>query len=199
MISKIRIAILASGTGTNAEAIIKYFQNSKNIEVTCLGSNRKMASALEKASRLNISTFYQSGKREESREDFDLRLIKKLEVFQPDWIILAGYMRILTSVFLKNFNYQVINIHPSLLPLFPGANAYEQAFNAQVTQSGCTVHLVDEGMDTGEIIAQKSFQLYPNETLNDFKARGLKVENEFYPIVLDEYLLKQKSSFKGNL
>ena len=88
---------------------------------------------------------------------------------------------------------------PSLLPLFPGANAYEQAFNAQVTQSGCTVHLVDEGMDTGEIIAQKSFQLYPNETLNDFKARGLKVENEFYPIVLDEYLLKQKSSFKGNL
>jgi phosphoribosylglycinamide formyltransferase-1 len=191
MSSKLRIAILASGSGTNAEAIIKYFYNSKNIEVTCLGSNKKMAAALEKAARLNISTFYQSGKKEESREEFDLRLIKKLEIHRPDWIILAGYMRLLSPSFLKYFNYQVINIHPSLLPAFPGSNAYEQAFSARVSESGCTVHLVDEGMDTGRIIAQKSFPLYPNDTLNDFKERGLKIENEFYPEVLDKYLMQK--------
>lgn len=197
MSSKLRIAILASGTGSNAEAIMRYFEHSKEIEVVCLGSNRKMAGALEKAIKFSIPSFYQASKKNESRENFDLRLIKKLEMYNPNWIVLAGYMRMLTPGFLQHFKYQIINIHPSLLPLFPGANAYEQAYSAKVLQSGCTVHLVDEGMDTGKIIAQKSFSLLPNDSLSDFKQRGLKIENEFYPQVINEYLLNQKSSVRG--
>lgn len=188
MNKKVKIAILASGTGSNAEAIIKYFEQSSNIEVVCVGSNRKIAPVLLKAQYLNTSTFYQLSRKNETKEDYDFRLIKKLESFSPDWIILAGYMRLLTSSFLQHFQYQVINIHPSLLPEFPGAHAYEQAYHAKVSQSGCTIHLVDEGMDTGKIIAQKIIPLYENDTLNDFKSRGLKVENEFYPQVLAEFL-----------
>jgi phosphoribosylglycinamide formyltransferase-1 len=188
MNKKVKIAILASGTGSNAEAIIKYFEQSLNVEVVCVGSNRKIAPVLLRAQYLNTSTFYQLSRKNETKEDYDFRLIKKLESFSPDWIILAGYMRLLTSSFLQHFQYQVINIHPSLLPEFPGAHAYEQAFEAKVSHSGCTIHLVDEGMDTGKIIAQKIIPLYENDTLNDFKSRGLKVENEFYPQVLAEFL-----------
>jgi phosphoribosylglycinamide formyltransferase-1 len=188
MNKKVKIAILASGTGSNAEAIIKYFEQSSNIEVVCVGSNRKIAPVLMRAQYLNTSTFYQLSRKNETKEDYDFRLIKKLEIFKPDWIILAGYMRLLTSSFLQHFQYQVINIHPSLLPEFPGAHAYEKAFEAKASHSGCTIHLVDEGMDTGKIIAQKIIPLYESDTLNDFKSRGLKVENEFYPQVLAEFL-----------
>jgi phosphoribosylglycinamide formyltransferase-1 len=188
MNKKVKIAILASGTGSNAEAIIKYFEQSSNIEVVCVGSNRKIAPVLMRAQYLNTSTFYQLSRKNETKEDYDFRLIKKLESFSPDWIILAGYMRLLTSSFLQHFQYQVINIHPSLLPEFPGAHAYEKAFEAKASHSGCTIHLVDEGMDTGKIIAQKIIPLYESDTLNDFKSRGLKVENEFYPQVLAEFL-----------
>ena len=199
MNNKLKVAILASGTGTNAESIIKYFDQSASVEVACVGSNKKQAGVLEKAKRLNIPTFYQLTRKNESSEGYDFRLIKELENFRPDWIVLAGYMRLLTSSFLKHFHYQVINIHPSLLPNFPGPRAYEQAFEAKVNQSGCTVHLVDEGMDTGAIISQRIIPIFPNDTLNDFKTRGLKIENDFYPEVLSDYLTNKKSATRGKL
>ena len=184
---KIKLAILASGSGSNAEAIIKWTMESDLAEVVCVGCNKKAAMVLSRAEMFNIPKFTVLKKKNETRERFDERMSEKLAEFKPDWIILAGYMRLLTEEFLSKFNYQVINIHPSLLPLFPGLDGYGDAFKAGVTESGCTVHYVDAGLDSGEIIDQRKFRLVPGESFEDFKRRGLAIENKFYPEVLEKF------------
>lgn len=189
---KMRLAILASGSGSNAEAIIKWAEKSPLAEVVCVGSNVRGAKVLERAQKYNVPAFFHL-KKKNSAEDkvgYDARLAAKLAVFQPDIIILAGYMRLLSSDFLKSFNYKVINIHPSFLPAFPGADGYGDAYKAGVAETGCTVHYVDEGLDTGIIIAQKKFPMIKGETFEEFKSRGLAIENSFYPEVLENLLLK---------
>lgn len=188
---KIKLAILASGSGSNAEAIIKWASASDVAEVVCVGSNKKSAFVLQRALNLKTPHFFILPKKNETREDYDFRLIKELEKYKPDWIILAGYMRLLSPHFLKTFNHAVINIHPSLLPAFPGMDGYGDAYKAGVKESGCTVHYVDEGLDTGPIIEQKKIPLIPGESLEDFKTRGLLIENQFYPEVLEK-LIKGK-------
>ena len=95
-------------------------------------------------------------------------------------------MRILTLPFLQKFNNKIVNIHPSLLPLFPGMDGYADAFKAGVPETGCTIHYVDAGLDTGRIIEQRSFAIIPGENFNDFKKRGLEIKNKFYPEVLEK-------------
>ena len=182
---KIRLAILASGNGSNAEAIMKWAMTSIKAEVVCLGSNKEEAFALTRSNKFNIPNFALKKIKNETKENYDQRLLDLLSPYAPDWIILAGYMRLLSSSFLKYFNYRVINIHPSLLPAFSGLDGYGDAYKANVLESGCTVHYVDEGLDTGLIIAQKKIPLIKNESLEDFKKRGLVLENQFYPEVLD--------------
>lgn len=192
-LKKIRLAILASGSGSNAEAIMKWAETSNLVEVVCVSSNVKAAQVLSRSQKFNVPTIVHLKKTsEETRESYDLRLIEKLKNYKPEWIILAGYMRLLSSAFLKHFNYQVINIHPSLLPAFPGTDGYGEAYAAKVTESGCTIHYVDEGLDTGAIIAQQKFPLKPHESLEEFKKRGLAIENSFYPEVLEKL-------FKGKI
>ncbi len=183
-----KIAILASGSGSNAESIMNWAKGSAKAQVVCLLSDKKGAGALERASKFGVPAFYVKKKKSESRNDYDQKLIVALKDYDPDWIVLAGYMKLLTPGFLHVFRGRVINIHPSLLPLFPGKNGYAEAFAAGVSESGCTVHYVDEGMDTGEIIAQKSFLLKKGETFDEFKSRGLLIENAFYPEILEKLL-----------
>ncbi len=186
-----KIAILASGSGSNAEAIMKWAKASSLGEVVCVLSDRREARVLERAERFNVPALYVRKKKLESKEDYDQKLIVRLADFNPDWIVLAGYMKLLTPKFLHVFResgVRVINIHPSLLPLFPGKDGYGDAYRAGVTESGCTIHYVDEGMDTGEIIAQKRFPLISGETLEEFKSRGLLIENAFYPQILEKLL-----------
>jgi phosphoribosylglycinamide formyltransferase-1 len=185
---KIRIAILASGSGSNAEAIMKWASKSSLAEVVCVGSNKKEAFVLERAKRFDVPTFVVSKRRSDAVESFDLRMLGQLEKYAPDWIILAGYMKLLTPVFLERYPKRVINIHPSLLPLFPGTDGYGEAYRAGVSESGCTIHYVDEGVDTGEIIAQTKIPLHEGESFEEFKARGLAVENQFYPEVIERIL-----------
>lgn len=182
---KIRLAILASGNGSNAEAIMKWAMTSAEASVVCLGSNKEDAFALKRSEKFNIPRFALEKIKNETKENYDQRLLDALSAYDPDWIILAGYMRLLSSLFLKHFNYKVINIHPSLLPAFPGLDGYGDAHKASVAESGCTIHYVDEGLDTGLIIAQKKIALIKDESLEDFKRRGLALENQFYPEVLD--------------
>lgn len=190
---KQRIAILASGNGSNAEAIMNWAMIQKSLaEVVCIGSNVKTAYVHERAKKFLVPTFTISKKKNEDKHGFDERLVEKLQSYSPDWIVLAGYMKILTPVFLKKYPGRVINIHPSLLPAFPGLDGYGDAFRAGVSESGCTVHYVDEGVDTGAIIAQKKFSLIKGESFDDFKKRGLVIENQFYPEVIETLL-------KGNL
>jgi phosphoribosylamine--glycine ligase len=190
---KVRLAILASGNGSNAEAIMKWAASSQLADVVCLGSNTKSAFAITRAEKYNVPVFTVLKKsKNEDKSHYDERLIAKLEEYSPDWIILAGYMKLLTPVFLKKYPRRIINIHPSLLPAFPGLDGYGDAFKAQVKESGCTIHYVDEGIDTGEIIGQQILQLSPGESFEEFKARGLACENQFYPKVIEELL-------KGNV
>lgn len=186
--NKIKLAILASGNGSNAEAIMKWAEVSNLAEVVCIGCNVKDAYVLTRAKKFNVPTFSMFKRKYEEREGFDQRLLEKLSEFNPEWIVLAGYMRILSTLFLSHYKNRVINIHPSLLPAFPGLDGYGEAFRACVSESGCTVHYVDEGMDTGTIIAQKKFSIVPGESFEDFKARGLAIENQFYPEVIEKLL-----------
>ncbi|MDD4972814.1 MAG: phosphoribosylglycinamide formyltransferase [Bacteriovorax sp.] len=190
--SKIKLAILASGSGSNAEAIMKWAATSDIAEVVCVGSNKKAAMVISRAEIFNIPKFTVLKKKNESRESYDERMSGALSEYKPDWIILAGFMRLLTESFLEKFNHQVINIHPSLLPMFPGLDGYGDAFKAGVIESGCTVHYVDAGLDSGAIIEQRIFPMIPGESFEDFKKRGLSIENKFYPEVLEKL-------FKGKL
>lgn len=182
----IKIAILASGSGSNAQAIMSWAGESGIAEVVCVLSDKKNALVLERAMNFKVPTLLVRKKKSETKEDFDQKMIVRLADYNPDWIVLAGFMKLLTPTFLNKFKNRIVNIHPSLLPLFPGTDGYGDAFRAQVKESGCTVHYVDEGMDTGAIIDQKKFDLIPGESFEEFKARGLKIENEFYPMVLEK-------------
>ena len=184
--AKLRLAILASGSGSNAEAIMKWAETSDVAEVVCVLSDKKNAPVLERAERFGVPNISVKKKKNESKSDFDLRLLKELSSYEPDWIILAGFMRILTPAFLAHYPNRIVNIHPSLLPLFPGLDGYGEAFKADVLESGCSVHFVDEGVDTGEIIAQQKFKKIPGEDFESFKKRGLELENQFYPQVLEK-------------
>jgi phosphoribosylglycinamide formyltransferase-1 len=186
--TKARLIILASGSGSNAEAIMKWAQSSSLAEVVCVVSDKKNAKVLERAKNNNVPAVIVLKKKNESREDFDKKLLAKISDLSPDWIVLAGYMKLLTPVFLERYKNRIINIHPSLLPLFPGIDGYGDAFRAGVSESGCTVHYVDEGIDTGLIIDQRKFSLISGESFEDFKTRGLKIENEFYPQVLEKII-----------
>ena len=184
--TKIKLAILASGSGSNAQAIMNWARESELAEVVCVLSDKKNAFVLDRAKGMGVPTLLVRRKKIETKEEFDQKMIVRLADYNPDWIVLAGFMKLLTPVFLDKFKNKIVNIHPSLLPLFPGTDGYGDAFRAGVTESGCTVHFVDEGMDTGKIIEQKKFKLIPGESFLEFKARGLKIENEFYPIVLEK-------------
>jgi phosphoribosylglycinamide formyltransferase-1 len=126
-----------------------------------------------------------------SRQEHERLLVAELKRHQVDYVVMAGYMRVLTPDFLQEFRhpdgyFKVINIHPSLLPAFPGAHAYEDAFAYGVRVSGITVHLVDEQVDHGPILAQEAFERFPEDTLETFKQRGLQIEHRLYPAVLEQ-------------
>ena len=162
--------------------------------MTAVVSDNPNALVLLKVKNLNCDTHCFPIENNEKSQAYNLRLLQFIKDLSPDFVFLAGYMRILSSDFLSYFydprlkKNKVVNIHPSLLPLYPGKNSYERAFEAHEKISGCTVHYVDEGIDTGEIIFQKSFIRYPEDSLEEFKARGLKIENEIYPVVVEKIL-----------
>ncbi|MBC7427304.1 MAG: phosphoribosylglycinamide formyltransferase [Bacteriovorax sp.] len=184
--TKVKIAILASGSGSNAESILKWAANSDVAEVVCVLSDKRKALVLERAKNNNVPALAVSKKKNEDRTYFEQRMIANLEGYRPDWIVLAGFMKLLGPHFLKAYDKKIINIHPSLLPLFPGIDGYGDAYRANVAESGCTIHYVNAGMDTGEIIAQKKFALISGESFEELKERGLAIENKFYPEVLEK-------------
>lgn len=186
--NKVRIAILASGSGSNAEAIMKWAKDRADVEVVCVGANKKEALVLSRARALEVPEFCLLKRKNEDAKSFDERLLNRLSVYRPDFIVLAGYMKLLSGNFIEKFNDKIINIHPSLLPLFPGMDGYGEAYRSDVSESGCTVHYVDAGLDTGKIIEQRKFQKIAGESFEDFKKRGLAIENQFYPQVLEKII-----------
>jgi phosphoribosylglycinamide formyltransferase-1 len=187
----IKIAILVSGRGSNMEAILRAIKNNQlQAKVEVVISNNPEALALSTARKYGVHAVAIDSKGL-SREEHERRVLSELAMHEIDYVVLAGYMRLLSAKFLQEFRhrhgyYRVINIHPSLLPAFPGASAYEDAFAAGVKQSGITIHLVDEKMDHGPILSQKSFPRLDGDTIDTFKARGLQIEHELFPACLQE-------------
>ncbi|MCB9471731.1 MAG: phosphoribosylglycinamide formyltransferase [Candidatus Obscuribacterales bacterium] len=185
----IKIAVFVSGRGSNLNAIIQAVEDGDlDAEIVRVISNDPEAQALTIAAQHGIETFALSHKGLKRREHEE-KVLEHLKDLSIDYIVLAGYMRVLSSHFLKAFKhkdgyFRVINIHPSLLPAFPGINGYEEAFNYGVKVSGVTVHLVDEKVDHGPILAQVPFPRFAEDTLDSFCARGLSVEHSLYPSVL---------------
>ncbi|MBT9166970.1 MAG: Phosphoribosylglycinamide formyltransferase [Syntrophomonadaceae bacterium] len=180
---KKKIAVLASGSGSNLQAILDAMDRGEilDAEVVLVISDRKEAYALERAKRRNIPTKYLRAKDYVSREEFDRKAVCFLEEVQTDLVLLAGYMRIITPVFLLSFEQRVLNIHPSLLPAFPGGHGVTDALAYGVKVSGCTVHFVDEGMDTGPILLQEAVPVYDDDTVETLHERIRQLEHKLYP------------------
>lgn len=178
----INIGVLASGRGTNLRAIIEAIKEGKiEGEIKIVISDNPDAYALKRAKQNNIETEYINFKSFKNREDYDKKIIKTLEEKKIDLVVLAGYMRIISPYFIRMYKNRIINIHPALLPSFPGLHAQKQAIRNGVKISGCTVHFVDEGVDSGPIILQKAVQVSADDTEESLAEKILKEEHQIYP------------------
>ncbi len=177
-----KIVVLVSGRGTNLQAIMDAI-DAKKIDgrIVAVISNRKKAYALERAKRKGIPTFYVPARKNESREDYDRRLDEIIAPLEPDLIVLAGFLRILSPWFVRKYRLRIINIHPALLPSFAGLygeNVHRAVLEYGCKVSGCTVHFVDEEVDHGPIIVQKCVEVKDEDTPETLAARVLEKEHE---------------------
>ncbi|MFH1132248.1 MAG: phosphoribosylglycinamide formyltransferase [Pseudomonadota bacterium] len=182
--SRLRLGVLVSGSGTNMQAILDAsLQNRIPVEVAVVLSNRPKALALERARKAGVPIEIVSH-RSKDRQTFEKELVDKLRTHKVECVALAGFMRLLSGEFLSAFPGRVINIHPSLLPAFPGMNAQRQALDYGVKFTGCTVHFVDEGEDSGPIIAQAIVPVLDSDDEEALRKRILEQEHRLYPWVL---------------
>ncbi|MFH1208184.1 MAG: phosphoribosylglycinamide formyltransferase [Candidatus Omnitrophota bacterium] len=181
-----RIAFLVSGSGTNMENLIRRIRAGEiHAEAAVVISNKPGVKALEKAAALGVKTVVIDHKVYADRAAFDQALSECLEKHKVDIIVLAGFMRILTEEFVKKHHGRLINIHPALLPAFPGAHAIKDAWGAKVKETGVTVHFVDAGVDTGPVILQRKVPILPKDTLETLESRVHRLEYEIYPQALN--------------
>ncbi len=175
-----RLAILLSGRGSNFVAIYRAIQRGDlNAEICCVVSNVTDAEGLARAREFGLASICFPSRGME-RVQYDQALIKALRFYNPTLICLAGFMRILSPEFLKEYPSRVLNIHPSLLPSFPGLHAQRQALQYGVKIAGCTVHLVDEGVDTGPILMQRAVEVMEDDDEESLSLRILEQEHQIY-------------------
>ncbi|MEN6468895.1 MAG: phosphoribosylglycinamide formyltransferase [Smithella sp.] len=182
MAELLKLGVLISGSGSNLQSIIDNIEKGAlPAQIKIVVSNNPQAYGLTRSKRHGIPCTVLNHQDYSSREEFDRELIRILKDAGVDLIVLAGFMRILTASFLRAFDQKIINIHPALLPAFPGTHVQQKAIDYGVKFSGCTVHFVDEGIDTGPIIIQSVVPVYPDDTAEALAARILKEEHKIYP------------------
>jgi len=178
----VKTAVLASGRGSNLQALIGQWQNGLlPVQFVGVGSDNLNAQALERAEKAKIPTRVFLPENYEDRQAQENDILNWLEELEVELLVLAGYMRVLSGYFIRRAEYPIINIHPSLLPAFPGLHAQKQALEYGVKVSGCTVHFVDEGMDTGPIILQEAVPVFEEDDVDSLSERILKAEHRLYP------------------
>jgi len=193
----LKIAVFASGRGSNFQSIIDNIKSGYiQAEVKLLISDRQDAGALKRAEHEDVENVFIDPAHFETKTDYEEELIGLLKNAEVELVVLAGYMRILSPLMVKEFKNQIINIHPSLLPAFKGLNAQKQAVDYGVKYSGCTVHFVDQGMDTGPIIKQAVVEVKDNDTADDLAARILKEEHKIYPEAV-KLIAEERIKIKG--
>jgi phosphoribosylglycinamide formyltransferase-1 len=175
------IGVLVSGEGTNLQALI-----DDGLAIAAVASNRPDARALERARAAGIPTAVFSAGRSDDRDARDRAMAEWLLERGVEWVVLAGYMQLLRPAFLDRFPGRVINVHPALLPQFPGTHAIEDALAAGVRETGATVHYVDEGVDTGPVIVQERVEVEAGDTVETLRARIQAVEHRLLPRVVRE-------------
>ena len=181
-----RAVILISGNGSNLQSLI---DNAKKIdlEICLVISNKGGAFGLKRAKRANSTAHYVDPNLYKSREDFDKKLITIIDELDISLIVLAGYMRILSSDFIHHFSGKILNIHPSLLPKFPGLNSHRKAIDAKEKYHGSTVHFATEELDGGPIISQEIVEIQPTDTEYSLAQKVLEKEHILYPRVIHWY------------
>lgn len=184
--SSCRIAVFASGQGTNFQALVDASRAGElgSAEIVLLVCDKPQAPVVERARQAGVDTYLFTPKEYARREDYEAEIVAELEKHQVDLVVLAGYMRLLTSVLVEPYAGKMINIHPSLLPAFPGKDAIGQAWDYGVKVTGVTVHLVDGGMDTGAVVAQEAVPILPDDNIKTLEDRIHQAEKELYPQVV---------------
>ena len=199
---KIKIGVLVSGKGTNLQALIDATRTGNiNGEIAIVISNKEEAFALERAKKYKIETLFLAPKKYKDKEEYSKAITEELKKRNIDLVCLAGFMYILSSNFVECFKNKAINIHPALLPSFAGKGLYghyvhEAVINSGVKFSGCTVHFVDEGCDTGPIILQRVIPVLDNDTADSLAERVLEEEHKAYPEAV-RLLCEQKLEIQG--
>jgi phosphoribosylglycinamide formyltransferase 1 len=180
-VSAFRIVVLASGNGTNLQAILDELHGQGLVEVVGVGSDKPAAGALERGRRAGVETAVFPAADYGDRAARDEAMGGWIESREADLVVLAGYMQLLSGPFVARFRNRVVNIHPALLPSFPGLDAIGQALEAGVATTGVTVHFVDEGVDTGPVIAQREVAVRAGVAREELEAAVHAVEHELYP------------------
>ncbi len=187
-----KIAVFASGRGSNLQALIDASASGFiPAEIKLVISDNKNAVALKRAEAARIENIFIDPDKFNTKREYEKKLIELLKEYKIDLIVLAGFMRILTSTLINQYKDKIINIHPSLLPAFKGLNAQKQAIEHGVKYSGCTVHFVDEGVDSGPIIEQAVVRVDENDSAEDLSKKILKEEHRIYPEVIRD-IVKDK-------
>ncbi len=184
-----KLVIFASGNGSNFQAILSAIDN-KTLDAAIVGliCDKADAFCLTRAQNHGIPFVVFQRSEYESKIAMDEAILKQCQAWQADWLVLAGYMRILTSVLIQAYPKRIINIHPSLLPKYKGKDALGQALAHHETTLGISIHYVDEGMDTGELIAQLPFQIKADQSKEDIEQTLHHLEHEFYPLILQRLI-----------
>jgi phosphoribosylglycinamide formyltransferase-1 len=184
----VNLGVLVSGTGSNLQAIINNIEAGRlDAKIKIVISNVPGVFALERARKHGIASRVIRHNEFKKREDFDQKLVEVLQAHEVELVILAGYMRMITSVFLRAFPRRVMNIHPALLPSFPGPQVWQAEVDYGVKFAGCTVHFVEEGTDTGPIIIQAVVPVYDDDTAETLKARILRQEHKIFSQAIQLY------------
>lgn len=190
---KSRLAVLVSGKGTNLEAVIRATQEpAYPAIVQVVLSDKQDCLALQRAKNHGIPAIFIDPQLFPTKEAYDQMLVATLKEYKIDLVVLAGFMRILTPLFVRSFPHRILNIHPSLLPQFPGLNAVKKTLDARAKKTGCTVHYVDEGVDTGPVILQKEVSILPDDTEESLLSRIHDLEHRLYPEAIKLALSQRK-------
>ena len=188
----LRCAVLISGSGTGMEALLKHQKAKKdcNHQTSLVICNNPDAGGIQIAKNFDVPVqifpLPSIEDKVERRLYHEEQITKSLEEYDIELIILSGYMRLLSEKFVERWEMKIVNIHPSLLPEFPGAHAHQEVLSSGVKISGCSVHYVDAGMDTGQIIAQREVPVFPNDTVETLSQRVKVEEHILYPLVIDQ-------------
>ena len=196
--SNFNVAVLISGNGSNLQAIIDKFQKDELVNVSCVISNKKDAYGLVRAEKAKIDHYFIDNKNFSSREEFEQALINILNKHEPDLVVLAGFMRILSELFVNKYKNKLINIHPSLLPKYKGLDTHRKVLENQDDYHGVTVHFVDNTLDGGPILAQTRTPV-ETQDIKELEEKIHELEHKIYPEVIKDIAQKQIYVLNGKV